>query len=116
VLPKLVAVGLVAGLFSAVFGVGGGIVLVPLLILLLGFESRPAAGTSLAAILITAAAGVVLYGLEGEVDVAHAALLGVPATFGAVLGAAAQQRVTARTVQLGFAVMIAAIAVWMLVA
>jgi uncharacterized protein len=113
---RLGGIGLVAGLFSALFGVGGGIVIVPLLILLLGFESRPATGTSLAAILITAAAGVTLYAFEGEVDVAHAALVGIPATVGVVLGTAAQQRVTGRTVQLGFAVMLAAIAVWLLVA
>jgi uncharacterized membrane protein YfcA len=111
---RLVGIGLVAGLFSTLFGVGGGIVIVPLLILLLGFETKPATGTSLAAILITAAAGATLYALEGEVDVAHAALVGVPATLGVLLGAAAQQRVTGRTVQLGFATMLAAIAVWML--
>ena len=51
---KLVLIGLVAGLFSALFGVGGGIVIVPLLILLAGFESRVATGTSLAGIGITA--------------------------------------------------------------
>ena len=113
---RLVGIGLVAGLFSALVGVGGGIVIVPLLILLLGFEAKPATGTSLAAILITAAAGVLLYALEGEVDVAHAALVGIPAMFGAVLGAAAQQRVTGRTVQLGFAALLATIGVWMLLA
>jgi uncharacterized protein len=112
---RLVGIGLVAGLFSALFGVGGGIVIVPLLILLLGFESKPATGTSLAAILLTAAAGATLYALEGEVDVAYAALVGLPATIGAVLGTAAQQRVTGRTVQLGFAALLAAVALWMLV-
>ena len=66
---KLVGIGLVAGLFSALFGVGGGIVIVPLLILLLGFDGRVATGTSLAAIGITALAGTVLYGFEGQVDV-----------------------------------------------
>ena len=75
-------IGLVAGLFSALFGVGGGIVIVPLLILLLGFESRVATGTSLAAIGITALAGTILYAFEGHVDVAHAALVGLPAAGG----------------------------------
>jgi uncharacterized protein len=111
---RLVAIGLVAGLFSALFGVGGGIVIVPLLILLAGFESKPATGTSLAAILVTAAAGSILYAFEGEVDVAHAALVGLPATVGAVIGAAAQQRVSGRTVQFGFATLLAAISVWLL--
>ena len=55
---KVLSIGLVAGLFSAVFGVGGGIVIVPLLILLLGFQSRAAAATSIAAIWITALAGL----------------------------------------------------------
>ena len=73
---KLVLIGLVAGLFSALFGVGGGIVIVPLLILVAGFESRVATGTSLAGIGITALAGTILYAFEGHVDVAHAALVG----------------------------------------
>ena len=44
---KLVGIGLVAGLFSALFGVGGRLVTVPLLILLLHFDGRVATGTSL---------------------------------------------------------------------
>jgi uncharacterized membrane protein YfcA len=111
---RLVAIGLVAGLFSALFGVGGGIVLVPLLILVLGFGSRPATGTSMAAIGITALAGTVLYALEGEVHVAHAALVGLPAAAGAVAGTAFQQRVSGRALTLAFALLLAAIAVWML--
>jgi uncharacterized membrane protein YfcA len=112
---RLVAIGLVAGLFSALFGVGGGIVIVPLLILVAGFDGRPATGTSMAAIGITALAGTVLYALEGEVQVAHAALVGLPAAAGAVAGTAFQQRVSGRALTLAFALLIAAIAVWLLV-
>lgn len=112
---RLVAIGLVAGLFSALFGVGGGIVLVPLLLLVAGFHSKRAAGTSLAAILITALAGVALYWFEGEVEVGHAALVGLPATVGAIAGTALQQRVTGRTVTLAFAFLLAVLAVWLLV-
>jgi uncharacterized protein len=112
---RLVAIGLVAGLFSALFGVGGGIVIVPLLILAAGFGSKRATGTSLAAILITALAGVVLYSVEGEVEVGHAALVGLPATLGAIAGTALQQRVAGRTVTLGFALLLAVLAVWLLV-
>ena len=93
---KLVLIGLVAGLFSALFGVGGGIVIVPLLILVAGFESRVATGTSLAGIGITALAGTILYAFEGHVDVAHAALVGLPAAAGAVVGTGVQQRVSGR--------------------
>ena len=111
---RLVGIGLVAGLFSALFGVGGGIVIVPLLILLAGFGSKRATGTSLAAILITALAGVTLYGIEGEVQVGHAALVGLPATIGAIAGTALQQRVAGRTVTLGFALLLAVLAVVLL--
>ena len=112
---KLVFLGLVAGLFSTLFGVGGGIVIVPMLILTLGFQSRVATGTSLAAIGITALAGTILYANEGHVDVAHAALVGLPAAAGAVVGAGAQQRGRGRALTLGFSVLLCAMAVWLLV-
>ena len=90
---RLVAIGLAAGVFSAFFGVGGGIVVVPLLILVAGLPEREATATSLAAIVITAAAGVVVFSLRGEVDVGYAALVGLPAAVGALAGTAWQQRV-----------------------
>ena len=113
-LPKLVAIGLLAGFFSALFGVGGGIVIVPLLILMLAFDGRTATSTSLAAIGITALAGTLLYAAEGEVQVAHAALVGLPAAAGAVTGAAFQQRVSPRVLPLAFAGLLVGIAVWLL--
>jgi uncharacterized membrane protein YfcA len=113
---RLVVIGLVAGLFSALFGVGGGIVLVPLLILLVGLEGRVATGTSLAAIGITALSGVGFYAFAGHIDVAHAALVGLPAAVGAVAGSTIQQRVSARALTLAFAALLAALALWLLVA
>ena len=56
--------------------------IVPLLILVLGFDGKVATGTSLAAIGITAVAGTILYAYEGHVDAAYAALVGVPAAAG----------------------------------
>ena len=112
---KLAAIGLVAGLFSALFGVGGGIVIVPLLILVTGFDGKVATGTSLAAILITAFAGTVLYAFEGHVEVAHAALVGLPATVGVIAGTAIQLRLSVRTLSLGFAGLLVVLAVLLLV-
>lgn len=112
---KLIAIGLVAGVFSALFGVGGGIVIVPLLILAAGFEGKLAMGTSLAAIGVTALAGTIFYAFEGHVDVGHAALVGLPAAAGAVVGTAVQQRTSARVLSLAFAALLATIAVWLLV-
>ena len=111
---KLLAIGLVAGLFSALFGVGGGIVIVPLLILLCRFDGRGATGTSLAAIGITALAGTILYAFEGHIDPGHGALVGLPAAAGALVGTAVQQRISMRALTFAFAALLASLAVWLL--
>jgi uncharacterized protein len=112
---RLVLIGVVAGLFSALFGVGGGIIIVPLLVLAAGYEERLATGTSLAAIGITALAGVVLYSFEGHVELGYAALVGLPAAGAAVVGASLQQRVPVRTLTFGFAALLAGVGLWLLV-
>jgi uncharacterized protein len=110
--PRLVVIGLVAGFFSALFGVGGGIVIVPLLLLLARFESRPAMATSLAAIGITALAGVAAYAVAGGyVDPALAVLVGLPAALGAVVGAGVQQRLSSHALEYAFAALLVVIAV-----
>lgn len=111
---RLVAIGLAAGVFSAFFGVGGGIIAVPLLILVAGLPERSATATSLLVIAITASAGVVVFALRGEVDVGYAALLGIPAAVGALAGTAWQQRIRANTLTYGFAVLLTAIGIWMI--
>jgi uncharacterized protein len=108
---RLVAIGLLAGLFSALFGVGGGIVAVPLLIMVAGMEPRSATATSLGMIGITALAGTVGYAIGGHVEAGYAALVGIPAAFGAVGGASIQQRVGQRTLSYLFSVLLVAIAV-----
>jgi uncharacterized protein len=111
---RLLAVGLTAGTFSALFGVGGGIVVVPLLILLASLPEREAVATSLAAIVVTALAGVVVYALRGEVDVGYAALVGLPAMLGALAGASLQQRLSGTAIRLAFAALLVGVAVWLL--
>ncbi|MFV0319523.1 MAG: sulfite exporter TauE/SafE family protein [Microbacterium sp.] len=81
-----VGIGLVAGLLSGLFGVGGGTVIVPFLVLLLRFDQRLAAGTSLAAIVPTAAVGVVSYAVHGAVAWIPALILAAGAVIGAQLG------------------------------
>jgi uncharacterized membrane protein YfcA len=112
---RLVLIGLVAGFFSALFGVGGGVVIVPLLLVLCAWDARPATATSLAAIGITALSGVVAYWFHGEVRPGYAALVGVPAAVGALGGTALQQRIHARTIELLFAAFVAGVAVWLFV-
>ena len=112
---KLLAIGLVAGFFGALFGVGGGIVIVPMLTLLLAFDQRRAAATSLAAILVSSVAGAITYGFLGEVKVGAAALVGIPAVLGVILGTSLQQRIPVQRLSYGFAVLLAAVGVRLLV-
>lgn len=113
-MARLVGIGLAAGMFSSLFGVGGGILIVPLLILIAAYPVREAAATSLGAIGITAAAGVVLYALRGEVDASYALLVGVPGAVGAVFGAGLQQRVSGRSLTVAFAALVAGLGIWLI--
>jgi uncharacterized membrane protein YfcA len=112
---RLILIGLVAGFFSALFGVGGGIVIVPLLLLVAKWDLRPAAATSLAAIGITATAGVITYVVQCEVEPTYALLVGIPAALGAAGGSVLQQRLPVRTLSLLFAALLTAIGVRMLI-
>jgi uncharacterized membrane protein YfcA len=111
----LVLIGLAAGFFSALFGVGGGIVLVPLLLLWQRWQERPAMATSLAAIGIIALAGTISYGVRGELKPGAAALVGLPAAAGAVAGAGLQQRLSNRALSIAFACLLAGLGAKLLV-
>ena len=113
-LVRLAAIGLAAGVFSSLFGVGGGTVIVPMLVMFVSFAPREAAATSLGAIAITAVAGVVAYALRGEIRYSYAALIGVPAVAGALFGTALQQRLSSRALSVAFALLLAGIGAWLL--
>ena len=112
---RLVLIGLAAGFFSALFGVGGGTVVVPLLLLLCSWEARNATATSLASIGITAVSGVIAYAIHGDVRVEYAALVGLPAAVSVAGATALQQRLHTRTLELLFAAFLFGIAVWLFV-
>lgn len=111
---RIVAIGLVVGVFSALFGVGGGIVAVPLLVLFADLPERVATATSLGAIGITALAGATIFAVRGDVDVGHAALVGLPAVVGALAGTWLQQRVSTAVLSYGFAALLTGVGVWLL--
>lgn len=98
--------GTAAGLFSGLFGVGGGVVIVPLLILWLGYGEREATGTSLLAIVLIAAVAAVTHGAYGNLHVDDGLLIGIPAVGGVLLGTWLQQRVPPRFVSIAFAVLL----------
>ncbi|MCU1440713.1 MAG: Permease [Rhodoglobus sp.] len=88
----LIAIGLAGGILSGAFGVGGGIVLVPLLVNFGGLDQRRAAATSLLAILPTSIAGSITYLAHGEVDLLAAGVIAVGAITGSVIGSALLKR------------------------
>lgn len=108
-------IGVSAGFFSALFGVGGGLVVVPLLVVLAGFTATEATATSLAAIGITALFGIASFGILGEVSWADAIVVGFPAMAGTLLGTSLQQRVSSRLLVGLFSLLLVGIALRLLV-
>ncbi|MFT3797162.1 sulfite exporter TauE/SafE family protein [Microbacterium sp.] len=96
------AIGLGAGLLSGLFGVGGGTVIVPMLVLLLHLDQRRAAGISLAAIVPTATVGVVSYALHGSVAWIPALILAAGAVVGAQIGTWLLARIPQNALRWGF--------------
>jgi uncharacterized protein len=111
-ISKLAAIGTAAGIFSGLFGVGGGTIIVPLLIFWFAYGERLATGTSLAAIVLIGLLGAIAQGgIYGNVHVLTGLLLAIPAAVGVVFGTAIQQRIPQRTVSYLFALLLVAIAV-----
>jgi uncharacterized membrane protein YfcA len=98
--------GFGAGLAGGLFGVGGGIVMVPVLTAFFGLTQHQAHGTSLAAVAATAIAGLVVYGLSGHVAWLPAALMAVSGAFTARLGARLAARTGRERLALAFALFV----------
>ncbi len=112
---RFVGIGLTAGFFSALFGVGGGIVMVPLLLTIAGFGAKEAAATSLAAIFFTAIFGTARYAWSGHVHWASALLIGAPAVLGGLAGTRLHRRSSADQLTYLFAALLAVVGVRLLV-
>jgi uncharacterized membrane protein YfcA len=110
----LLGIGLAAGFLSALFGVGGGLVVVPALVMLQRYDLRRASATSLAAIGFTAVFGAVRYGVRGDVHWLDALLVGLPAVAGVGLGTWLQPRIPTRWLELAFAAVAGAVSVKLL--
>ncbi len=113
-LPKvsvypLLGIGIVSGLFAAMFGIGGGVVIVPLLMLLTRMPPRIAAATSLATLLLTSMIGTARYAGSDHIDWIAAVVIGAPAVIGVLIGIQFQRRLPADWLVIGFGVLIIAI-------
>jgi hypothetical protein len=113
-MARCAAVGVVAGFLSGLFGVGGGILIVPALVLVLRFDQRLAHGTSLAAVLPIAISSLTSYAIDGKVDWIVGLLLAAGATLGAVIGTHILHRLPHDTLAIAFAVLLVATAVRLL--
>jgi uncharacterized protein len=114
-LGRLALIASMAGAFSGLFGVGGGTIIVPLLILWFGYGEREATGTSLAAIVVIAALAAGVHGLYGNVIAGDALLIGLPAVAGVLAGTALQQRVPPRVISAVFATVLVASAAMLVI-
>lgn len=111
---RVIAVGVIAGFTSGLFGVGGGIVIVPALVLVAAFPQKLATGTSLSAIVPISTSGIVGYATAGEVDWAAAACVAAGAVAGAFIGTRLLVRISGPHLQVLFAAAMAATGVKML--
>jgi len=103
----VIAVGLAAGLLSGMFGVGGGILIVPGLVWVVSMEQRRAHGTSLAAVLPIAMFGLITYVTNDHVNVGAAVALTVGSLGGTLLGTAWLARAPKRLLSFTFSALLA---------
>lgn len=99
---RLLIIGLAAGLLSGLLGVGGGVIIVPLLALWLAFPQKMAQATSLVAIFFAAVSGSISYGLGGDVLIVPALLIAAAGIAGTFFGAWLLHRMSEKQVQILF--------------
>src|SRR3954447_7480703 len=105
---RLGAIGAAGRALSGLLGVGGGIVMVPLLVLRAGYRQRDAHAMSLGAIIPISLASVLTYGVAGEVRVGYAAALAIGSVVGARVGAGLLARIKERPLKIVFGLFLGA--------
>jgi uncharacterized protein len=110
----LLTIGSAAGILAGIFGVGGGVIIVPALILVLGFSEHKATGTSLAVLLPPIGiAAFVEYYRHQNVDIPAALIIAAAAIIGAWLGAILANRLSAPTLRLAFGVFLTTVGIYL---
>lgn len=114
---RLLSIGLISGVMSGLFGIGGGTIIVPLLLFWAKFDHRLAAGTSITAILPTAIVGAISYGIPGNIDWVAAICLAAGMVVGAQFGSWMLPRVSQAVLQLGFMgfLLVVIVSLWFIV-
>jgi uncharacterized membrane protein YfcA len=104
--PRLAGIGLAGGVLSGLFGIGGGVVIVPLLVVFLGYGQREAQTASLAAIVPISLVGVATYAVHGEVRWEIGTALAIGALGGSVIGVRLLAGLDERVLRLAFGVLL----------
>lgn len=107
----VIAAGICVGVFSALFGVGGGVIMVPFIVLALDETQQLAEGTSLLVIVPTAVVGALAHRRSGYVSLPHGVWLAVGGVAGSVLGAVVALRISGESLQTVFAIFVAVMGV-----
>ena len=110
---RVIVSGLLVGIMTGFFGVGGGFLIVPALVLVLGLRMREAIGTSLVVIAINSASGLLAHLRYGGLDLLTSGLFVAGGALGALAGALVSGRLDERRLQRSFAVLVAAIGLWL---
>jgi uncharacterized membrane protein YfcA len=111
---KLVLIGFATGVLSGGFGVGGGIILVPLLVAV-GMGRHRAHATSLASIFPIAAAGAIVFALSGEVEIGLGVAVGLGGVVGSMVGASLMNRMSTRSLSIFFGLVLLGAGIRMIV-
>ena len=112
---RLTAIGGAGGVLSGLLGVGGGVIMVPLLVLWAGYRQREAHALSLGAIIPISLAGVATYGVAGKVRIGYAIALAIGASVGARVGAGLLARVQERPLKIVFGCFLGVVSILLLV-
>ncbi|MGA7671694.1 MAG: sulfite exporter TauE/SafE family protein [Nitrolancea sp.] len=111
----MIVTGLGVGVMTGFFGVGGGFLIVPALVLILGLNMRTAVGTSLVVIAINSASGLAAHLRYGSLDLAMAGLFTIGGAIGALVGASLAGKLDEQRLQRGFATFVALLGIWMVI-
>lgn len=103
-LGKIFIIGLLSGIVNGLLGIGGGTILIPAMVFLLGEEQHKAHGTALMAMLPIALVSTFLYGLKGSLDYGLALKVASSGVFGGYLGAKLMNRIRADHLKKAFAI------------
>ncbi|MHC4716740.1 MAG: sulfite exporter TauE/SafE family protein [Planctomycetota bacterium] len=109
----LLLVGMLVGVMKGLLGIGGGVLFMPLLILVVGLQPHQAVGTSLGVVLFSSITGTIGYGLDGNVNLPVVVSLLFGSTLGIQVGAALCQRLQSARLRKYFVVLVLAVVVWL---